>query len=226
MIEPIKTGTLPPKIKACIALTSWKKRINTVGQTIYNLFTMCGPEFHIVLTLAVEEFPMKEQELPRDLLLMNRAGVFEILWVKKNWKSLKKWIFCGMKYSDVPIISADDDCIYTCNYANQLLSMYQRTHCPIITYNKSRGWCKTQGPCTLYNPPRIPFIPLALSKYVNDAQDDSVISDVINQLGIATTYYTDTLEYPFVFHTTEAALNPEQYSEAAYKPCLVGLNRK
>lgn len=85
MIEHIEQGTLAPNIRACIALTSWKKRINTVGLTIYNLFTMCGPEFHIVLTLAEEEFPKKEQELPKDLVLMNRVGMFEILWCKNHF---------------------------------------------------------------------------------------------------------------------------------------------
>ena len=90
MIEHVEQGTLDPNIRACIALTSWKKRINTVGLTIYNLFETCGPDYHIVLTLAEEEFPKKEQELPRDLVLMNKAGVFEILWCKRNWRSFKK----------------------------------------------------------------------------------------------------------------------------------------
>ena len=93
MIEHIEQGTLPAHVKACIALTSWKRRINTVGLTIYNLFETCGPDYHIVLTLAEEEFPKKEQELPRYLVLMNRAGVFEILWCKRNWRSFKK--FCS-----------------------------------------------------------------------------------------------------------------------------------
>lgn len=74
MIEHIEQGTLPHGCKAAIALTSWKKRITTVGLTIYNLFTMCGPEFHIVLTLAEEEFPKKERELPRDLVLIYQRG--------------------------------------------------------------------------------------------------------------------------------------------------------
>lgn len=221
MIEHIEQGTLDPNIRACIALTSWKKRINTVGLTIYNLFETCGPDYHIVLTLAEEEFPKKEQELPRDLLLMNKAGVFEILWVKKNWKSLKKWIFCGLKFQTVPIISADDDCLYKCNYAEELFNRWLCTSCPIITYNKCEGWCKTQGPCTLYNPVRMPFISMALEKYSNDAQDDGIISDVITALGIPTTYYKFDKDFPFVFHTTAYALNPSQYHESKYKNCII-----
>ncbi len=169
MIEHIEPGILPPNKKACIALTSWKKRINTVGLTIFNLFTTCGPDYHIVLTLAEEEFPRKERELPRDLLLMNRAGVFEILWCNYNWRSFKKWVFCGMRYPHVPIITADDDCIYKYNYANELRShlprnIHQRT---CITY-----WCdrfkrtkyfNTSGYATCYSPSYFGDI----SKYLN-----------------------------------------------------------
>lgn len=135
MIEHIEQGTLPAHIKACIALTSWKKRINTVGLTIYNLFETCGPDFHIVLTLAEEEFPKKERELPRDLVLMNRAGVFEILWVKKNYKAFKKWIFCAKRYQRWPIISADDDCVYIYNFAEYLYKFADLHKCSICTYD-------------------------------------------------------------------------------------------
>jgi hypothetical protein len=114
-IEHIEQGILPAHIKAVIALTSWKKRINTVGLTIFNLRCVCGRDFHIVLTLAEEEFPGKERELPEDLMRMNRAGIFEILWVKRNYKSFKKWLFASERYKTLPIITADDDCLYFCN---------------------------------------------------------------------------------------------------------------
>ena len=47
MFEHIEQGTLAPNIRACIALTSWKKRINTVGLTIYNLFETELREFDL-----------------------------------------------------------------------------------------------------------------------------------------------------------------------------------
>lgn len=207
--------------KAIISLTSWKVRINTVGLTIFNLLKTC-PGFHIVLVLAEEEFPSKEAELPKQLVAMANAGLFEILWVERNWKSLKKVLFTLLKYSHLPVISADDDCIYTCNYADQLVEKYRVTNIPIITYNRANGWCKTEGPCTLYNPPREIFISMALAKYNNSSQDDSVISEVISELKIETTYVVeDPNDFPFVFHTTESALNPGQYQEFKYKKCLM-----
>lgn len=152
MIEHIEQGTLAPNIRACIALTSWKKRINTVGLTIYNLFETCGPDYHIVLTLAEEEFPKKEQELPRDLVLMNKAGMFEILWVKKNYRAFKKWLFCAKRYQRVPIISADDDCIYTCNYAEELYRAWKVNKTRIYTFNSHKYTGFQHGPTTLYPP--------------------------------------------------------------------------
>ena len=144
MMEHIEQGTLPAHVKACIALTSWKKRINTVGLTIYNLLETCGLDYHIVLTLAEEEFPKKEQELPRDLVLMNRAGVFEILWCKRNWRSFKKWVFAGMKYPKVPIITADDDCLYGVNYADEFYKFYmnnwKRAHIYYCSPGEGSGW--------------------------------------------------------------------------------------
>lgn len=149
MIEHIEQGTLAPNIRACIALTSWKKRINTVGLTIYNLFETCGPDYHIVLTLAEEEFPRKEQELPRDLVLMNKAGVFEILWCKRNYKSFKKWFFCAMRYVNVPIISADDDCVYVYNYAGELYNIWKTHQTAVIAETTD---CNIWGYAALYPP--------------------------------------------------------------------------
>lgn len=105
--------------KAVISLTSWKARINTVSKTLYSLIQQC-PGFHIVLVLSEEEFPQKEAELPDDLMLFVENNFIELMWVYKNYKAFKKWIFTADKYRDVPIITADDDCIYTCNYAQRL----------------------------------------------------------------------------------------------------------
>lgn len=178
MIEHIEQGTLPSNIKACIALTTWKKRINTVGLTIYNLFETCGPDYHIVLTLAEEEFPMKEKQLPRDLVLMNKAGVFEILWVKKNYRSFKKILFAMQKYREVPIISADDDSLYMINYAEELYSQWIRNKTSRICYWCSdilgnKGAINTSGYATLH-PPFFygDCIRLLTNKVVQQNEDD------------------------------------------------------
>ena len=139
-MEHITPAPVPHNAKAVIALTSWKKRISTVGLTIFNLLTMCGHDYHIVLTLAEEEFPRKERELPRDLVTMSKAGLFEILWVERNYKSLKKILFAMAKYRTVPIISADDDCLYKRNYADELYNTWRINKNKRICY-----WCSHMG---------------------------------------------------------------------------------
>ena len=119
--------------KAIISLTSWKARINTVGKTLYSLLKMC-PGFHIVLVLSEEEFPKKEEELPEELMLFVDNDLIEILWVYKNYKAFKKVLFTMDKYRNVPVISADDDCIYIINYAQELYDIWLNNKDCFITY--------------------------------------------------------------------------------------------
>lgn len=140
--------------KAIISLTSWKARINTVGKTLYSLLKMC-PGFHIVLVLSEEEFPKKEEELPEELMLFVDNDLIEILWVYKNYKAFKKVLFTMDKYRDVPVISADDDCIYIINYAQELYDIWLNNKDSFITYRITKqkyGFIETWGFATLHPP--------------------------------------------------------------------------
>ena len=140
--------------KAIISLTSWKARINTVGKTLYSLLKMC-PGFHIVLVLSEEEFPKKEEELPEELMLFVDNDLIEILWVYKNYKAFKKVLFTMDKYRNVPVISADDDCIYIINYAQELYDIWLNNKDCFITYKitKQKYDCiETWGFATLHPP--------------------------------------------------------------------------
>lgn len=130
--------------KGIISLTTWTARINTVYKTINNLYEMC-PNFHIVLVLAEEEFP--DKVIPQNLV--DIQDKFEILWVKKNWKAFKKVVFTLRKYKGIPVISADDDCLYTKNYAEELYQEWTKTHHHIIRYTFTNR-LTVVGPCTLY----------------------------------------------------------------------------
>ena len=136
--------------KGIISLTSWKARINTVSKTIFSLIKQC-PGFHIVLVLSEEEFPNKESELPDDLMLFVNSNLIEIFWIYQNYKAFKKILFTLDKYRDVPVISADDDCIYTCNYAEQLYKEWERNKNSIIRFPKfAKRNNYVAGPYTLY----------------------------------------------------------------------------
>ena len=170
--------------KAIISLTSWKGRINQVGKVIYSIFKQC-PGFHIVLVLSKAEFPLQEKELPQDLLVLLNHNIFELLWVEENYKSLKKVLYTMDKYREVPVISADDDCLYTCNYAEILYNAWHKTHSNVVTLQPAKAWkhtCQQYGECTLHAPYCYgPHGLIALNRCANeflieDGNDDHFLS--------------------------------------------------
>lgn len=111
--------------KAIISFTSWRARINYVHitlKTLINQILKC----HIVLVLSSDEFPLKEKELPKSLLML--LDYFEILWVKENTKTFKKVYPTIIKYKDLntPILCADDDCSYKPNFAEEMINHFEK----------------------------------------------------------------------------------------------------
>lgn len=137
--------------KAIISMTSWSARISTCPKTIFSLLKQC-PEFHIVLVLSEEEFPKMEEELPEELMLFVKNNLIELLWVYKNYRAFKKVFFTMDKYREVPVISADDDCIYTCNYAQKLYDKWLENKNIPIAYRKSNHPYCLCGPASIYPP--------------------------------------------------------------------------
>lgn len=193
--------------KAIISLTSWRARISTVSKTLFSLIQQC-PDFHIVLVLSEEEFPKMMDELPDNLKLFVDNELIEVLWVYKNYKSFKKVLFTMDKYRDVPIISADDDCIYTCNYAQKFYNAWlkNKSTCISNAVYKKYGYIWTNGQCTLYRPycflnHSIDNINLCFKFGYND---DAFISSLYKRLKIECI----KIEAPLYFHTTKNALSP------------------
>lgn len=85
--------------------------------------------------LSEEEFPDKELCLPSELMLFVDNDLIEILWVKNNEKAFKKVVYTLDKYRDVPVISADDDCIYKINYAEMLYLKWLSHKKCVISFN-------------------------------------------------------------------------------------------
>lgn len=162
--------------KAIISLTSWRARINTVSKTLFSLLKQC-PGFHIVLVLSEEEFPKMMDELPENLMLFVENEMIELLFVYKNYKSFKKVLFTMDKYRDVPVISADDDCIYTCNYAQELYDIWLNDKFSLVSVFNAILFRKYQHHCgaaTLYPPHAFAEFTLELlnNNILNTNEDD------------------------------------------------------
>lgn len=95
-----------------VSLTSFKGRIYD-DSTYRVIFSLVNQEtkynYKVVLVLSTEEFG-HNFELPGRLkYLADHTGKFEVLWTDKNTKPLKKLDPTMEKYSDIPIITLDDD---------------------------------------------------------------------------------------------------------------------
>ena len=163
--------------RAIISLTSWRARINTVAKTLYSLVKMC-PGFHIVLVLSEEEFPKMMKELPENLTIFVENELIEVLWVYKNYKAFKKVLFTMDKYRNVPVISADDDCIYVCNYAQILYDEWLKNpDCNITNDGSSEkeAFKWGRGPNTLYSPNFTKYAKFLLTKLSKISYNDDDI---------------------------------------------------
>lgn len=182
--------------KAIISLTSWKARINTVSKTLFSLLKQC-PGFHIVLVLSEEEFPKMMDELPENLKLFVDNELIELMFVYKNYKSFKKVLFTMDKYRDVPVISADDDCIYETNYALSLYKKwYENKNC-VITYRKDITTGFQNGQATLYPPKAITLNVISnnFNEILKTNHDDVFIGLILKKLGIEILEISNKLPY-------------------------------
>ena len=217
--------------KAIISLTSWKARINTVSKTLFSLIKQC-PGFHIVLVLSEEEFPKMMDELPDNLKLFVDNEFIEVLWVYKNYKAFKKWAFTSDKYRDVPIISADDDCIYTSNYAQMLYDKWlklKKPQCSIRWSNWHNNLHIPSGPTNLYfglSKYAYPLIKSLSQKTIQKSEDDIIVGNFIKKLRIKCFYLSNNSDKPFIFHTEIAAIHKELKHNKNFKRYYINVSDK
>ena len=197
--------------KAIISMTSWKMRIATCSKTLYSLLTQC-PGFHIVLVLSEEEFPKMTAELPENLMLFVDNELIELMFVRKNYKSFKKVLFSMDKYRDVPVISADDDCIYTCNYAQELYDKWEKNKNCCVTYKNITNFKGTPGnwgAASLYPPYYFKEFGLKFltKEIVKTSLDDGYYCVLRFHLKLNEVQINkDPFRSVFNFHTKQAAL--------------------
>lgn len=201
--------------KAIISLTSWTARINTVSKTLYSLLKQC-PGFHIVLVLSEEEFPKMMDELPENLKLFVDNELIEVLWVFRNYKSFKKVLFTMDKYRNVPVISADDDCIYETNYALSLYNKWTENKNCVITYKRFHfdNHYFQHGPAACYPPHIIDFSKVNLMDFVKDGGDDVLIGYILERKNVKIIEYKK--EVPYKFHDSIEPLSGHELTVGKY----------
>ena len=109
--------------KVIVSMTSWTKRINNVPKVVFSILSNTIKPDSIELNLSSDEFVNKENDLPKEVLLLNQNGFININWVKENNGVFKKIIPTIKKYfnEDFYLISVDDDWLYNEDFIETLL---------------------------------------------------------------------------------------------------------
>ena len=133
-------NTNPRTPKIILSLTTFPDRINSVSKTIKTLLNQTLKPDKVILWLAFEQFPKKEQELPNDLLELKNFGL-DIKWCE-DIKSYKKLIPSLIEFENDIIITFDDDIYYDENIVKRLYDAHLEDREAVVVNRYSRIYFK------------------------------------------------------------------------------------
>ncbi len=110
--------------KYILSLTSFPARISKVRITISTLMNQSLKPKRIILWLAEEQFPKRENGLPKSLLKLKKRGM-EIRFCD-DLKPHKKYYYTMKENPDDIVITVDDDMLYPENMTEQLWKAHEK----------------------------------------------------------------------------------------------------
>lgn len=141
----VNESSRSPKI--VVSLTSFPERIPTVIKCLSTVLNQTLKPDIVVLWLAVEQFPNKENDLPDELLCLKNYGL-TIKWCE-NIRSYKKLIPSLKEYPDDIIITLDDDTCYAPDTIETLYNSYLRHPNDVHAHRCGRIKVKNNNICRI-----------------------------------------------------------------------------
>lgn len=108
--------------KVIVSLTSHGERLKIAAKAIFSILNGIEKSVHIVLTLYKDDI----NKIPEDIKLFIDGNFIELLIADENLKPHLKYYYVMKKYKAVPIITIDDDCIYSKDLVSSLLNCYNK----------------------------------------------------------------------------------------------------
>lgn len=149
--------------KVIVSLTTFPKRIGTLSKVLDTIYVQTRPADRIVLWLAENQFPNKEQDVPGDLMQLVADGRLEIRWCE-DLRPHKKYFYALQEFTDDLVVTIDDDLLYPADMLEKLYNSYLmypnavstlRAHLMLITENNEilpyNEWVKETDAC-IYEP--------------------------------------------------------------------------
>lgn len=107
--------------KVIVSLTSHGVRLKYAPLAIFSILKGSEKSVHVVLTIYKEDL----SNITSDLKLLVDNNVIELIVANENLKPHLKYYYTMKKYKSVPVITIDDDCIYTNDFVKSLLDCYK-----------------------------------------------------------------------------------------------------
>ncbi len=146
-----------------VSLTSYPARIAGIAQMLESIYSQTRKADKIVLWLAEEQFPNKDDDLPDDLRKLQSEDKLEVRWCD-DLKPHKKYFYALQEFTDDVVVTIDDDLQYPPYMLENLYMSYLqypeavsavRTHWMVISDKGQlipyRYWMKETVAC-LYRP--------------------------------------------------------------------------
>lgn len=146
-----------------VSLTSYPARIAGIAQMLESIYSQTRKADKIVLWLAEEQFPNKDDDLPDDLRKLQSEDKLEVRWCD-DLKPHKKYFYALQEFTDDVVVTIDDDLQYSPYMLENLYMSYLqypdavsavRTHWMVISEKGEllpyRYWMKETDAC-LYRP--------------------------------------------------------------------------
>ena len=111
------------KRKVIVSMTSYPKRIGYVKKALESIYCQTYQPNEVILWLAEEQFPNKEECIPESLLQLVKSHKLKIRWCD-NLKPHKKYFYAFQENPEALIITVDDDLVYKANMIETLVLSY------------------------------------------------------------------------------------------------------
>ena len=111
--------------KIIVSMTSYPARIKYVSTVIESILNQTMKADAVILWLAEEQFPDKEEQLPPTLKTMIRDKKVILRWCD-DLKPHKKYFYAFQEFPHDLIITIDDDIVYSTDMIEKLYRSYQK----------------------------------------------------------------------------------------------------
>lgn len=106
-----------------VSLTTYPRRIHLIPQVLESIYKQTRKADEIVLWLAEEQFPGREEEFPEDVRNLVLENRLTIRWCD-DLKPHKKYFYALQEYSDDLVVTLDDDLLYSPYMLSSLYASY------------------------------------------------------------------------------------------------------